>query len=221
MTPIRNSEAPASGSLSRIRRAHSAAARISRLRSTNPRQTPSLLKSERLRCRISTPRSVRESNTRCWTGVSSRNPATSTSSGIGIAPSSMRFATNAGSSAPDNQPLSRHWRLKTVAHMWKVSESAESLHSGASNGRAQAHRRFHASRAASAVADTSSSRFSALERTMPSQMTRSSAGRSRRGAGLFGPEYNQPVHNSESQAEKGRIWAVGQEERPAASCFRS
>ena len=221
MTPIRNFEAAASEALSSMLRAHSAAARISRVRSTRPRRTPSLVESGKVRPRILTPRFVRESKTRCWTGVSSRNPATSTSLGIGIAPSPTRFATNAGSSAPDNQPLSRHRRLNTLAHRWKVSESAESLHSGASSGRAQAHRRFQASRAASAVAGTSSSRFLAPERTMSSQTTHSSAGLSRRGIGLVGPEYNQPVHNSESQAEKGRIWAAGQEERPAASCFRS
>ena len=47
---------------------------------------------------------------RCWTGVGSINPAMSMCSGTGISLSSMRSVTNAGSSAPDNQPFSRHRR---------------------------------------------------------------------------------------------------------------
>ena len=191
------------------------------MRSTKPRRTPSLVESGRVRSRSLTPRLVRELKTRCWTGVGSRNPASSTSSEIGIAPSSTRFATNAGSSAPDNQPLSRHRRLNTLAHRWKVSESAESLPFRSIQRKGQAHRRFQASRAASAVAGTSSSRFSVPERTMSSQTTRSLCGseQARDWPGRSGIQPARPQLGKPGR--EGRIWAVGQEERPAASCFRS
>ena len=113
-------------------------------------------------------------------------------------------------------PAERHGQA------WNASESAESSHVSASRDRFQSHRSLHDLRAASAVAGISSNWFSVSCRIISSQITRSSAVRSSRsaaGAASFGEQPGFPQFIS--QSDNSKISAEGQEERPAASCFRS
>ena len=146
---------------SRIRRAHSAAARISRLASARPTRIAAPGASGYSRSRTGHPALCEGVDQPLLGGRSfMKSRELDCVRGPGPRPLRLRSATTDGSSAFENQPLSRQRPRNSTAQAWKASESAEFPHVSASSDRFQSHRSLHDLRAALAVAGISSNWFS-------------------------------------------------------------